>query len=108
MAADYTAMIETELVPPIDVIGVSTGGTVALQLAADGPDLLRRLVIYSRRRDAQHRIQTAVGRVPTRVMAKSSTESSTPRSTIRPRLSLAMSLGKSSAEMTAADARNWR
>jgi pimeloyl-ACP methyl ester carboxylesterase len=47
MAADYAAMIETELTPPVDVVGVSTGGTVALQLAADRPDLLRRLVIYS-------------------------------------------------------------
>jgi pimeloyl-ACP methyl ester carboxylesterase len=47
MAADYAAMIETELTPPVDVVGVSTGGTVALQLAADRPDLLRRLVVYS-------------------------------------------------------------
>jgi pimeloyl-ACP methyl ester carboxylesterase len=47
MAADYAAMIETEVVPPVDVVGVSTGGTVALQLAADRPDLLRRLVVYS-------------------------------------------------------------
>ena len=50
--------------------------------------------------------QTVVGRAATRVMAKSSTVSSTPRSSIRPRVSLAMSFGKSSAEMTAADARN--
>jgi pimeloyl-ACP methyl ester carboxylesterase len=47
MAADYAAMIENELIPPVDVIGVSTGGTVALQLAADRPDLLRRLIVYS-------------------------------------------------------------
>jgi pimeloyl-ACP methyl ester carboxylesterase len=47
LAADYATMIETELVPPVDVIGVSTGGTIALQLAADRPELLRRLVIYS-------------------------------------------------------------
>jgi pimeloyl-ACP methyl ester carboxylesterase len=35
-------MIETALVPPVDVVGVSSGGTVALQLAADHPNLLRR------------------------------------------------------------------
>jgi 3-oxoadipate enol-lactonase len=32
-------------VGPVDVVGVSLGGLVALQLAADTPDLVRRLVV---------------------------------------------------------------
>ncbi|WIY01033.1 alpha/beta fold hydrolase [Amycolatopsis mongoliensis] len=32
---------------PVDVVGVSTGGSIALQLAADHPDVVRRLVIVS-------------------------------------------------------------
>jgi 3-oxoadipate enol-lactonase len=32
-------------VGPVDVVGVSLGGLVALQLAADAPDLVRRLVV---------------------------------------------------------------
>jgi pimeloyl-ACP methyl ester carboxylesterase len=32
---------------PVDVIGVSTGGSLCQQLAADHPDLVRRLVIHS-------------------------------------------------------------
>jgi pimeloyl-ACP methyl ester carboxylesterase len=46
-AAEYAAMIESEFGRPVDVIGVSTGGSVALQLAVDRPDLIRRLIIYS-------------------------------------------------------------
>lgn len=30
---------------PVDVLGISTGGSIALQLAADRPDLVRRLVV---------------------------------------------------------------
>jgi pimeloyl-ACP methyl ester carboxylesterase len=47
MAADYAEMISEELEPPVDVIGISTGGSVALQFAADHPGLLRRLVVHS-------------------------------------------------------------
>jgi pimeloyl-ACP methyl ester carboxylesterase len=63
MAADYAAMIETEFVPPVDVVGMSTGGTVALQLAADRPELVRRLVIYS----SAHRLGDAAKPVTLRI-----------------------------------------
>ncbi|MBE1494062.1 pimeloyl-ACP methyl ester carboxylesterase/effector-binding domain-containing protein [Amycolatopsis lexingtonensis] len=39
---------------PVDVVGVSTGGSIALQLAADHPDVVRRLVVVS----AAHRLGT--------------------------------------------------
>lgn len=47
MAADYAATISGELGGPVDVIGVSTGGSIAQHLAADHPDVVRRLVIHS-------------------------------------------------------------
>ena len=47
MAADYAAMIQEEFSAPIDVIGVSTGGSIAQPFAADFPNLVRRLVIHS-------------------------------------------------------------
>jgi len=47
MADDYAAMIREEFGGPIDVIGVSTGGSIVQHLAADHPDLVRRLVIHS-------------------------------------------------------------
>jgi pimeloyl-ACP methyl ester carboxylesterase len=47
MADDYAAMIREEFGGPVDVIGVSTGGSIVHYLAADHPDLVRRLVIHS-------------------------------------------------------------
>jgi pimeloyl-ACP methyl ester carboxylesterase len=47
MASDYAAAIRDELDGPVDVIGLSTGGSIALYFAADHPELLRRLVIHS-------------------------------------------------------------
>jgi pimeloyl-ACP methyl ester carboxylesterase len=52
IAADYAAMIRADFDAPVDIIGVSTGGSVALQLALDHPEVLRRVVIYS----AAHRL----------------------------------------------------
>ncbi len=45
MAADYARMIRAEFEPPVDVIGLSSGGSIAFYLAAEHPDLVRRLVI---------------------------------------------------------------
>ena len=47
MADDYAAMIKEEFGGPVDVIGVSTGGSIVQHLAADHPDVIRRLVIHS-------------------------------------------------------------
>ncbi|MEX1296056.1 MAG: alpha/beta hydrolase [Candidatus Limnocylindrales bacterium] len=45
MAADYAAAIEGDFEPPVDVIGLSSGGTIALYLAAEHGQLVRRLVL---------------------------------------------------------------
>ena len=47
MAADYAVMIREEFGGPVDVIGISTGGSIVQHFAADHPDLVRRLVIHS-------------------------------------------------------------
>lgn len=47
MADDYAGMIRQEFGGPVDVLGVSTGGSIAQHFAAKHPDLLRRLVIHS-------------------------------------------------------------
>ncbi len=47
IAADYASTIESLFDEPIDIMGISTGGSIALQLAADFPHLVRRLVLVS-------------------------------------------------------------
>lgn len=47
MSDDYATMILEEFAGPVDVIGVSTGGIYRATLAADHPDLVRRLVLHS-------------------------------------------------------------
>ena len=47
MSDDYATMIKEEFGKPVDVIGMSTGGSIAQHFAADHPDLIRRLIIHS-------------------------------------------------------------
>jgi len=42
---DYADALRRSFDGPVDVIGISTGGSVALQLAADHPEVIRRLVV---------------------------------------------------------------
>lgn len=47
LAGEYAGAIRHYFHGPVDVIGVSTGGSIALQLAADHPDVIHRLVLVS-------------------------------------------------------------
>ncbi|MBN1191071.1 MAG: alpha/beta hydrolase [Dehalococcoidales bacterium] len=47
MADDYAAMVEAEMEPPVDIMGLSTGGAIAQQFAVDHPGLVRKLVLAS-------------------------------------------------------------
>lgn len=47
LAEDYATMLREWQAGPIDLVGISTGGGVGLQLAADHPDLVRRLVLVA-------------------------------------------------------------
>ena len=47
MADDYAVMIAEEFGDAVDIIGSSTGGSIAQHFAADHAGLVRRLVIHS-------------------------------------------------------------
>lgn len=47
VADQHADALRAEFAEPVDVLGVSSGGSVALQLAADHPDAVRRLVVAS-------------------------------------------------------------
>ncbi|MGK8521979.1 alpha/beta fold hydrolase [Nocardia asteroides] len=47
IAAEHADALRGEFGEPVDVLGVSSGGSVALQLAADHPRAVRRLVVAS-------------------------------------------------------------
>ncbi|MBN1322295.1 MAG: alpha/beta fold hydrolase [Thermoleophilia bacterium] len=47
MADDYAWAIAEEFAGPVDVLGTSTGGSLALQFGADHGDLVRKLVVHS-------------------------------------------------------------
>lgn len=47
IADDYATVLRIHFAGPVDIAGVSTGGSAALQLAADHPDLVHRLVLVS-------------------------------------------------------------
>ncbi len=47
MSEDYAVMIRNEMETPVDLMGISTGGTIAQQFAVDHPELVRRLVLAS-------------------------------------------------------------
>lgn len=64
MSDDYATMIREECGEPVDVIGVSTGGSIVQHFAADHPDLVRHLVIHSSAytlSDEAKRLQMNVG-----------------------------------------------
>lgn len=70
-AADVAAMIEKLGVGPLPVVGISLGGMVGFQLAADRPDLVTKLIainalpVFEMTRISQ-KIQVAVRKVITR------------------------------------------
>jgi pimeloyl-ACP methyl ester carboxylesterase len=47
LAQEHADAIRAGLAEPVDVAGISTGGSIALQLAADHPDVVGRLLVLS-------------------------------------------------------------
>ena len=47
LAGDYADLLWSRFGHPVDVVGVSTGGSVALQLVLDHPGVVRRLLLVS-------------------------------------------------------------
>ncbi|NRQ34112.1 alpha/beta hydrolase [Nonomuraea sp. NN258] len=67
LAAQLAEALRGRFGEPVDVLGMSSGGSLALQLAADHPDVVRRLVVAgaavtltTRTREAQRRYTEAV------------------------------------------------
>jgi pimeloyl-ACP methyl ester carboxylesterase len=65
VAAEHAAALREAFGAPVDVLGISTGGSIALQLAADHPQVVRRLVLVS----AAAQLGT-VGRAEQRALAE--------------------------------------
>jgi pimeloyl-ACP methyl ester carboxylesterase len=64
MSDDCAVMIRDELDWPVDVMGISTGGTIAQYFAADHPELVNRLVLAMtghRLRDEAREMQMRLG-----------------------------------------------
>lgn len=47
VAAEHAAGIRQSFPEPVDLVGMSTGGSIAQQIAAEHPDVVRRLVLIS-------------------------------------------------------------
>ena len=47
VAAEHAEALRTLFDGPVDVVGMSTGGSIAQQLAAEHPDVVKRLVLIS-------------------------------------------------------------
>lgn len=47
LAAEHAAALHSCFAAPVDVVGMSTGGSIAQQLAADHPHMVRRLALIS-------------------------------------------------------------
>jgi pimeloyl-ACP methyl ester carboxylesterase len=62
MASDYADMIRTEFREPVIIIGASTGGQIALFLAADHPDVVQKLILVS----AAYRVSEKGAEIETR------------------------------------------
>lgn len=63
LGAEHADAIRSGFDIPVDLVGTSTGGSIAQQLAADHPEVVRRLVLISTAcrlsphgRDLQHRV----------------------------------------------------
>jgi pimeloyl-ACP methyl ester carboxylesterase len=86
IAQEHAQAFRAEFGAPMDLMGVSSGGSIALQLAADHPDVVRRLVLVSAgyrlgpgAKDAQLRYveATAAGRRGAHHLAPFKVESTT-------------------------------
>ncbi|MDF2705951.1 MAG: hypothetical protein K0R62_1603 [Nonomuraea muscovyensis] len=86
LAAVYAQAIKTTFEGPVNILAISTGGSIALQLAADHPDLVGRLVLsgtactlgpVGRRAQRAYIDRARQGRRPSPALAEIVTESKT-------------------------------
>ena len=86
LAAVYAQAIKTTFEGPVNMLAISTGGSIALQLAADHPDLVDRLVLagtactlgpVGKRAQRAYIERARQGRRPSPALAEIVTESAT-------------------------------
>ncbi|MFJ3406707.1 alpha/beta fold hydrolase [Promicromonospora sp. NPDC090134] len=92
LAALYAAAITSTFGGPVHVLAISTGGSIALQLAADHPDVVGRLVLggtacalgpVGRRAQRAYIERVSQGRRPSPALAEVVTESAVGRRLLR-------------------------
>ena len=69
VAAEHADALRVGFAGPVDVLGMSTGGSIAQQLAAEHPDVVRRLVLVSTGCRLGHEARWTQRRVAARVRA---------------------------------------
>ncbi|MBW4042544.1 MAG: alpha/beta hydrolase [Acidobacteria bacterium] len=84
LAAEHASAIRGRFDHPVDVVGESTGGSIALRLALDHPDVVKRLVLVSAAARLRESGEKAQARAADRVRAG------------RPRAAAAIVLGTTS------------
>lgn len=67
LAAEHAEAIRTTFGAPIDVLGLSTGGSIAQQLAADHPDTVRRLGLLSTGCRLTPKLRASMRRIAARI-----------------------------------------
>lgn len=76
LAAEHADVLREAFDSPVDVLGMSTGGSIAQQLAAEHPDVVRRLVLISTACRLGPLAQTVQARVAVRIRAGALREAS--------------------------------
>jgi pimeloyl-ACP methyl ester carboxylesterase len=69
LAAEHAAALREHFAEPVDLLGMSTGGSLAQQLAAEHPDVIRKLVLVSTGARLGERAKLDQRRVAARVRA---------------------------------------
>jgi pimeloyl-ACP methyl ester carboxylesterase len=78
LAARHAQLLIKHFAGPVDLIGISTGGAIALQMAADWPERVNRLIICAaaswlgeegRRKLREYGTQVAAGRSGAKILA---------------------------------------
>jgi pimeloyl-ACP methyl ester carboxylesterase len=69
LAVEHAEALRAEFQRPVDVLGLSTGGSVAQQLAADHPDVVRMLALLSTGCRLSPETRTDMRRIAARIRA---------------------------------------
>ncbi len=69
LAAEHAEAIRSSFDSPVDLLGLSTGGSIAQQIAADHPDVVRRLALLSTGYRLSDQTRAQMRRIAARIRA---------------------------------------